>query len=214
MKWFLGFCICLISCRQKNAGTTDTQVKLMPPDTTKPLQKQLVTAELIVPGERVGTVSLGTNAEELEKILGKPDSSDAAMGKAWITWNGKRDEHNNATKLNIYTTYNDRSMQQKTVQQIRTTSAFFSTNSGLRVYSSLDTIRKEFPHIKKLAHYPDEGRDIVIYDETQKGIAFEIAAAGPQQICTGIIIHEKGNAVTDVYMFLHPGLKLYKQNEL
>lgn len=155
-------------------------------------------------------ISIGTDAAELETVLGKPDLSDAAMGKAWLTWKGKKDEHNNATELNIYTTYKDSTMRQKTVQQIRTTSALFSTDGGLRVYSSLETIRKEFPGIRKLAHYSEEGREIVIYDEIKKGIAFEITPAGQQQICTGIIIHKKGSPVTDVYAFLHPGLALYK----
>jgi hypothetical protein len=213
MKWLLAFCICLISCGQKNTETTtdtttDITTKPTQPDTTIQIQKQ--PGKLIVPGESVGNISIGTNAADLEKILGKPDASDAAMGKAWLTWNGERDEHNNATTLNIYTTYQDSTMQQKTVQQIRTTSSLFSTNDGIRVYSSLETIRKEFPEIEKLAHYTDEGRDIVIYDEIQKGIAFEIAAAGQQQICTGIIIHKKGEVVTNVYIFFHPGMKLYQ----
>jgi hypothetical protein len=43
------------------------------------------------------------DATNLETEFGKPDMSDAAMGKAWLTWYGKKDEHNNKTELNIYT---------------------------------------------------------------------------------------------------------------
>ena len=163
----------------------------------------------IVPGESIGKIKLGADADGLEKILSKPDASNAAMGKAWLTWKGKRDEHNNATELNVYTTYKDSTMQEKTVQQVRTTSSSFSTAEGLRVYASLEEISAKFPGIKKRARYNKDGRDIFIYDEKKKGIAFEIAKANDQQICTGIIVHPKGKDVTEIYISLHPGMKLY-----
>jgi hypothetical protein len=100
-------------------------------------------------------------------------------------------------------------MRQKTVQQIRTTSSYFSTANNIHVYSSLNEIQQQFPDSKKVAQYKDEGRTIVIYAEQQKGIAFEIATANMQQICTGIIIHEKGKDVTAVYMYLHPDMQRY-----
>lgn len=212
MKWLLLFSIFLVSCGHNNEPATagdDTTRQQTNVDTTAVSQQQPAANKLIVPGESVGQTSIGTDAATLATILGKPDASDAAMGKAWLTWNGKKDEHNNITTLNIYTTYKDSTMREKTVQQIRTTSSYFSTASGIQVYSSLADIRKQFPAIKKVAQYNDDGRNIVIYDDKEMGIAFEIAAANEQQICTGIIIHKKGEAVTNVYMFLHPGMKLY-----
>jgi len=212
MKWFMAVCICWISCGQKNAGTgagsNDTAQHAQPGTVTQ--TPQPTASQRIVPGESVGNIAIGTDAASLEKTLGKPDASDAAMGKAWLTWKGERDEHNNATFLNIYTTYKDSTMQQKTVQQIRTTSSSFSTVENIHVYASLETIKDKFPAIKKLAHYTSEGRDITIFDEQQKGIAFETVAANAQQICTGIIVHKKGEAVTNVYRFLHPAMKFYE----
>ncbi|RZK58182.1 MAG: hypothetical protein EOO91_08780 [Pedobacter sp.] len=41
---------------------------------------------LIVPGKSIGKFYLGQNVIELDSILGKPDLSDAAMGKAWSIW--------------------------------------------------------------------------------------------------------------------------------
>lgn len=100
-------------------------------------------------------------------------------------------------------------MRQKTVQQIRTTSSYFSTTNNIHVYSSLNDIKQQFPNSKKVAQYKDDGRTIVLYDEQQQGIAFEIATANNQQICTGIIIHKKGKDVTDVYIYLHPDMQRY-----
>jgi len=213
MKWLLIFCICIVSCGENNepaAVNSDTITQKNNVDTTIASKQQPVTDKLIVPGERVGKTSIGADAAGLETILGKPDASDAAMGKAWLTWNGKRDEHNNATTLNVYTTYKDSTMREKTVQQVRTTSSYFSTNNGVHVYSSFAEINNQFPNIEKLAHYIDDDRDIIIYDDKQNGIAFEITSANKQQICTGIIVHKKGEAVTNVYMFLHPDMKLYE----
>ena len=137
MKWSSFLCICLIACGQNNEpAKTNTYTDTTGPSTTHKnssddsmVQKaeQTDAAWLIVPGESLGRIKLGTDAAGLEKILHKPDASNAAMGKAWLTWKGKRDEHNNATELNIYTTYKDSTMQQKTVQQIRTTSSSFAT---------------------------------------------------------------------------------------
>jgi hypothetical protein len=213
MKWLVVLCFCIVSCGQNNepaAVNSDTITKKNNADTIIKSQQQSVSDKLIVPGESIGKTSIGADAASLENILGKPDASDAAMGKAWLTWNGKRDEHNNATTLNVYTTYKDSSMSKKTVQQVRTTSSYFSTSNGIHVYASFAAINNQFPDIKKLAHYNDDGRDIVIYDDKQNGIAFEIASANEQQICTGIIVHKKGEAVTNVYMFLHPDMKLYE----
>src|SRR4051794_3721472 len=68
--------------------------------------------KLIVPGKSIGKVELGMGDDKLEPEFGKSDMSDAAMGKAWLTWYGKKpDEHNNKTELNIYTTYKDTSMR-------------------------------------------------------------------------------------------------------
>ena len=122
---------------------------------------------LIVAGESVGKITLGTDASTLQSTLGKPDMSDAAMGKAWTTWYGKkRDEHNNKTELNIYTAYKDTSMREQTVQQIRTTSSFFTTADSMHVYSSLDDIKNKYA-VKKSAQYKSEGRTINIYDDKQ-----------------------------------------------
>jgi hypothetical protein len=74
------------------------------------------------------------------------------------------------------------------------------------VYSSLNEIRKAFPAIQKLSKLPGDNRNIFMYDDVQNGIAFEIADANDQKICTAIIVHIKGKKVADVYIQrLHNG---------
>lgn len=212
MKGSYLLCFVLIAC-QNNNETNSTAIDTAKEQVTKnfdtvnknsqPVQE---TDHLIKPGERIGKVKLDEDVSSLE-VLGRPDKSDAAMGKAWLYWYGKRDEHNNATELDVYTTYKDSSMREKTVQQVRTTSSQFSTANHIHVYSSLEEIEQKFPKIKKVAFYNEDGRNILIYDAVEEGIAFEIAKANNQHICTGIIIHEKNKPVTEIYIMLHPKMK-------
>lgn len=166
-----------------------------------------VVDDKIVPGKSVGKIAIGQLPETITSILGKPDSSDAAMGKAWMTWIGKRDVHNNKTELNVYVTYKDSTMKEKVVKQIRTTSSSFSTPNGIHVYSSLEEIQKNFPGAKDVATYASATRRFTIYDDVDSGIAFDIVDANEQRICTGITVHSKGEPVIETYIYLHPDMK-------
>jgi hypothetical protein len=215
MKWLFILCFLAVACNNnsqpaiRESDTEKLKTADKPNDTVpRDAAIALDTALLIVPGQGIGKVQLGEEVSLLN-VLGPPDSSDAAMGKAWLTWKGRRDEHNNFPQLNVYTTYKDNTMREKTVQQIRTTSSRFFTSDSIHVYSSLEAIQEKFPALRKAGSYNDEGREIVVYDEKKKGIAFEIATAGNQRICTGIIIHEKGKDVNEIYIMLHPGMKRY-----
>lgn len=212
MKGLYLLCFVLIAC-QNNNETNSTAIDTTKEQVTKgfdtvhrnsqPVQD---TGRLIIAGERIGKVKLDEDVSSLE-VLGRPDKSDAAMGKAWLYWQGKRDEHNNTTELDVYTAYEDSTMREKTVQQVRTTSSQFATANHIHVYSSLEEIEQKFPEIKKIAFYNEDGRNLLIYDAVEQGIAFEIAKANNQLICTGIIIHEKNKPVTEIYIMLHPDMK-------
>ncbi|MBV9960963.1 MAG: hypothetical protein JO072_01835 [Parafilimonas sp.] len=156
--------------------------------------------KLIVPGERIGKAVLNTNSDSLETLFGKADFSDAAMGKAWLTWYGKRDEHNNKTELDIYTSYKDTSMREKSVQQIRTTSSYFNTGNNIHVYSSLEEIKEAFPQVHKIQQNMADAKKFIVYDDVQNGIAFTIVNTNGQKICTAIFVHLKGRKVTDIYI--------------
>ena len=86
----------------------------------------------IIPGKSIGNVLLEQNSEELD-FLGEADLSDAAMGKAWLTWYSTNSKLiNGKTELNVYTTYKDNEMKEKVVRQIRITSPDFKTDSGVQ----------------------------------------------------------------------------------
>lgn len=161
---------------------------------------------LIVSGQSIGNISINQNASELESILGQPDLSDAAMGKAWLTWFSKISDSITGNELNIYTTYrpDDPDLKEKIVRQIRITSPDFKTSNGISTASTLPEIKAAFPNSIEIGKYDHEtDNPVFIYDDIASGIAFEIE----DNICTGIIIHEKDKAVGKEYITFHPDMK-------
>jgi hypothetical protein len=161
--------------------------------------------DLIIPGKQIGKTQIGDDPEILVKNLGKPDSSDAAMGKAWLFWNGKRDEHNNKNLLAVYTTYKDNTMKEKIVKLIYSTSSFFKTSNGVGVYSDLDEIKKQFPGLQQVTQFKERNseRMIYIYADKNQGIAFETAEARDQQICIAVTVYIPNENLLDLYIPLH-----------
>ena len=170
----------------------------------QPPSDTLSSDRIITPGTSIGQTFLEESPDTLIAILGKPDYEDAAMGKAWLTWFGKkRDEHNNSTELNVFLTYRDSSMTKKAVRQIRTTSSWFLLQDSLHVYASFPAIKSAFPAIKYSGEYKEAGRLFKIYDDLDQGIAFETVTAGGQTLCTAILIHVPGKPLTAVYFPIH-----------
>ena len=111
-------------------------------------------SSLIEPGLRVGQVRIGENREAVHGALGKPAAADAAMGGKLIeVWrsgpglgskaNGRKEE------LEIFFQGPGAGGDQRkptVVVQIRVTSSYFRTASGISVNSSLAQIKKVYPH--------------------------------------------------------------------
>jgi hypothetical protein len=207
MRNICKFILCFVvicSCnegKQKDGNTivtTDSTVKGDTSTTTSKKTDLLV----ITPGKSIGELNLGDDASTLITKLGKPDLSDAAMGKAWTTWIAKeKDAHNKLPELNVFTTYKDSNMRQQTVQLIRTSSADFTTDNGIHVYRALADIQKAFP-IKESGMFR-KGKthsNILIYDAEADGIAFEIVSVSNNKMCTAIIIHPKNIDVMGYYV--------------
>lgn len=192
--------ISLLSCSDKKASavetekTSDSIVKYVPPEI---IDRQ----QLIIQGKSIGLTQLAQNAETLSS-LGKPDFSDAAMGKAWATWYSKDGQKK---ELNIYTTYKDSEMKEKVIRQIRITSPEFKTSEGIAIGKLLTDIQKSYPEIKLVGKYNADGKSIQLYDAMDSGIAFEIE----NDSCIGIIIHETGKKVTEEYITLHPDMERF-----
>lgn len=217
MRYLLFAAIVFSACNNDSSSkseATDTTVVQSIDGARSKTGAEIKNDSLIIPGQRIGKIQLGTDAAALDNLLGKPSLTDAAMGQAWLTWQGKVDEHNNPTELNIYTSYKEDSMSAKVVKLVHSTSSVYATEKNIHVYSALEEIRRAYPALVKIATYKHrDGRDIAIYASKAQGIAFEVAAAGEQTICTGIIIYEKGTELPDIYRLRNPQMKVEEGNQ-
>ncbi|AMM50531.1 hypothetical protein TH61_04175 [Rufibacter sp. DG15C] len=163
----------------------------------------------IIPGQRIGQISLGQSPEDLVKALGPPDSTDAAMGKALLTWFSKSSKAPRQ-EVTVYTVRENTGManEQVGVRQVRITSPEFTIpDNYLKTGSSLPQIRKVYPSAKAVAYYLVPGNDrVYVYDVQHQGIAFEVS--GADSVCVAITIHPKGKGVQEEYLPLHPDIKL------
>lgn len=162
----------------------------------------------IIPGQSIGNVSLEQDSETLA-FLGDADLSDAAMGKAWLTWYSANSKLvNGKSELNIFTTYKDGDMKEKVVRQIRITSPDFMTDSGIKTGMPFSEIEKLIPNPEYIGNFKNPGSAdrVELYDDTAMGIAFEILNTGSEKTCVAIIVHPKDRKVTEEYQYFHPDL--------
>ncbi len=152
---------------------------------------------LVVDGDRIGQVRLGMGDEELEKRLGKPSDSDAAMGRAVDTWISKSAD--NRTEQTEVAIHRDEEGLHWNVTQVAVTSSFFRTRGGNSTNSDLDAIWREHPDLRYLeGDIGGKGSDLELYDSTASGIAFLIERTQPAVKgeawgkCRAIIVHPRG----------------------
>jgi hypothetical protein len=149
---------------------------------------------VITPGVGIGRVLLGQRLDEAHASLGAPKLSDAAMGgRLWEIWrsgtafDGKR--QNGPEELEIYFTRERSDLGGPSlVRQIRVSSPFFRTPSGVSIRSSFSEISESFPNLRideELTYALSGGRnekEFEMFVDRTRGIAFEFrngASADP-----------------------------------
>jgi hypothetical protein len=171
-------------------------------------------SSLIEPGLGVGQVRIGESREAIHSALGKPAAADAAMGgKLTEVWrsgpglgsktNGRKEE------LEIFFQGPGAGGDQRKptlVVQIRVTSPYFRTASGISVNSSLAEIKKVYPHSESEEDKDWEQSLPPGSDKTSKeglvdqvaGIAFEFRAGARAN-------EDKPGYCLAIHVF-HPGI--------
>jgi hypothetical protein len=151
-------------------------------------------AAVIAPGIGIGQVRIGERLDDVHRALGTPKLSDAAMGgkllEVWRSgpaFEGRR--QNGIEELEIYFRREGADLSgQAVARQIRVTSPFFRTASGISVRSSFAQVLAEFPGLlidEELTYALSGGRsekEVEMFVDRARGIAFEFrngAAADP-----------------------------------
>jgi len=173
---------------------------------------------LIDPGVRIGQVRIGEKLEAVHRVLGKPSAQDAAMGgkltEVWRYGFGNKAGGRKAELAVLFQGPGAGGDQRKptVVAQIRVTSPYFKTASGISVNSSLAEIKKTYPPLQEDQSWeqslalgsdksPKEG-----FVDRDAGIAFEFrAGAGAnsdqRDYCVAIHVFHPGGSPVPIGSF-------------
>jgi hypothetical protein len=169
------------------------------------LRNDIESKLLIVPGKSIGRYYLGQDMIQVDSLKGRPDSGDAAMGRAWSIWYGKKSTYGKRNEIAIYSGYADSSMKTKVVKQIRVISSRFETTDGLNNGNILSNFKARYPDFTLVATYVDAGLGdtIQIFDSQERGITVEFLRG----ISRAITVHAKGQPLNESYYTLRTELK-------
>jgi hypothetical protein len=210
--------ICLLACgNNKNKPATIADTNKIPKDTVgqhlgdkndttthHSMASDTGTANttqtnwLITPGKSIGHIVLNDDAQNVINQLGKPDSSDAAMGSSLLVWFAGHNPAGNRTAVFTHHNMGGKDESVNHVQKILVTSPKFKTGDGVGVGSSKQEIQKTYT-LKPTATYSKAGGKVQVYTDLAKGISFEIDSNGK---CIGVVVH-KANDTAVAYLNMH-----------
>ncbi len=153
--------------------------------------KSVPADQLITPGESIGHIKLGEPADSVVAVLGKPDSSDAAMGSALMTWFAKHDPQGYRTTIFAHRNMGSADEEASRTKRVLVTSPFFKTKEGLATGASLDKLSETYD-LKRVNSLKAMQKDILVFDDVKNGITFDIDSSSRK--CVAITVHVPGDS--------------------
>lgn len=187
----------LVSCTQKKHQSVSDAIK----SESKAHEDDQVAAiealpadKLIDPAKGIGQIAINEAGSRVIIQLGKPDFSDAAMGKSVAIW--YTDHNTKGYAMNIYFSTDMGNDDTPRVKAIRITSPSFKTVN--RLYTGvLFADAQKLYRLRQLGTFKVNGSARTLYDDAAAGIAFETDRS---LNITGIAVHESGKSVLNAYM--------------
>jgi len=161
--------------------------------------KPVSTARLITPGKGIGHLTINDDAVHALKVLGKPDSADAAMGSQLNVWFAGHNPKGYRTSVFSRRGMGDKDESVSRIQKILVTSPWFQTTDHFGVGTTIEAIKKVYS-LRPTAAYNSNGKKVQVYTDMDKGISFEVDDA--TQKCVGIVVH-KAHDDAGAYINMH-----------
>jgi hypothetical protein len=153
-------------------------------------------AKLIVPGKRIGNIFINESADSVVAKLGKPDSSDGAMGASFMAWFDKTGKTIRQTSIYAHRNMGSKDENISHVKVIRETSPTFKTAD----YGGAGSALKDVMKLYKLEKHPAPGsKKLWMYDNYQTGIGFEVDSTGK---CLAVYVHAPNDS-SAMYLSIH-----------
>lgn len=185
------FAVMLTAC---HVGPDTSNADAVPPVSDSVVVAMVPPDSLVEPGVSAGVFVLGGNATPVMARMGRPDSGDAAMGKALSIW--KSGNYQTA----IYTERNMGVDDTARIRMFRTTDPGYRTTGHAGAGAALADLARSFD-LTQTAWYHD-GADTIRMLTAQEGISFEV---NQKMFCTGLILHTPGADPSASYLPFHPG---------
>jgi len=160
--------------------------------------KTISPARMIVPGKRIGLISINENADSVILKLGKPARADAAMGASMMTWFIKRKKHTYQTSIYAHRNMGGADEAVSHVKEIRVTSPWYKTADYSGAGSALKDIKKLYKLVMRPVSNPNI-KKLSLYDDYGAGIGFEVDSTGK---CTAVLVHAEGDSSV-TYIDMH-----------
>ena len=147
---------------------------------------------LIIPGQSIGQLNLGSNGEFYLKKLSVAAAADTSMQQTKRVWVSKRDRQTNTLYVSTIknAALNVQPLQGETIRHIEVTSASFHTPDGISTGSTRAQVLRHFPNART-----DRFSNGRILTDATKGIAFEFANGAANAPCISIAVDPLGNGV-------------------
>ncbi|WP_341840204.1 hypothetical protein [Chitinophaga caseinilytica] len=177
-----------------HAGPDTSNADAVPPLEDSVAADVVPADSLVKPGVSAGAFVLGADAAPAFTKMGKPDSGDAAMGKAMAIWK----THGALTSL-----YTERNMgvdDTARIRMFRTTDPSYRTSGNAGTGAALADLTRSF-ELKQTAWYR-AGADTIRVLTAPEGITFEV---NQKMFCTGLIVHAPGADPSASYLPFLPG---------
>jgi hypothetical protein len=150
--------------------------------------KVIPTVKMIVPGKRIGDICINEDVDSVINKLGKPDSSDAAMGASYMVWFDKTGKIVRQTDVFAHRNMGGKNEKLSHVKVIRETAPSFKTADYGGAGSAIKDVMKLY---KLQKHMAPGNKKLWLYDNYQTGIGFEVDSTGK---CLAVYVHAPGDS--------------------
>lgn len=149
-------------------------------------------SNLIVPGQSIGQLNLGSNGEFYLKKLSVAAAADTSTQQTKRVWVSKRDRQTNTLYISTIknAALNVQPMRGETIRHIKVTSSSFHTSDGISTGSTRAQVLRHFPNAR-----PDRFSNGKVLSDPTKGIAFEFANSATNAPCISIAVNPPGDSV-------------------
>jgi hypothetical protein len=189
-------CTALFACKQPAQKQDSADTTAQTADTAK--AKASVTNKLITPGRSIGDIVLSEDVANVSQLLGRPDSSDAAMGSSLMVWYAGHKTDGYRTSVFAHRKMGDKDEIISRIQKILVNSPEYKTAEGIGVGSTADEIKKSY-NLKPTSDYQNKNGKVQVYTDLDKGISFEIDTTGK---CVGVVVHQLHDTAV-AYLNMH-----------